>query len=486
MPSVNVSTHSASTSKSKTKYYAVSIGRAPGIYNNWTEAGLQTNKYSCGTVQSCSTIKAAIDAMSKAGFSNPKLYTTKSSDIPESVLPNLSNSLTDNTVLSSTPFTTLSKTGDIISTPLSAWTLSNRSVNCRDIPNAQEIHKILATITDQLTDIKATLNAQAQQISSILGQQQKAEEFILQVCTRNNKFQSEASTLMSKMLENNIALQEKITTMDFLLDPSIKSKNNHSSQTYSTSTQTTKASATTQTTKTSHDNLNSNLKHPTSKATASSTSKAKASSKSKAVGRNSQATTSNVQSPHHDNNTSSSHMTSRHQPIPPQYETLVIGDTLLRTIHPSKDGSIAVRTFNNVTIRRLTDIVTDMPKCSSIKDVCLQVGIHDIKPDMTNNYVSSLADDYHLLIETVRSTFPKCYVTVCSLLPKKTDSNGRGNIVRLCSVKRSGKYVVNIHMFTILTYCLTLQLTIIVKILNTLNLMGSFLIKVAVSGCETL
>jgi hypothetical protein len=78
---------------------------------------------------------------------------------------------------------------------------------------------------------------------------------------------------------------------------------------------------------------------------------------------------------------------------------------------------MAVRTFAGVTIRQLADIVASLPTCDTIKDICLQVGTSDILNDTHGSNLDTLLTDYHQLLLTIWKTFPKCHISVCSLLP---------------------------------------------------------------------
>ena len=73
-----------------------------------------------------------------------------------------------------------------------------------------------------------------------------------------------------------------------------------------------------------------------------------------------------------------------------------------------------------------------MPTSSSIRDVCLEVGTHDISDVMSHDHMSSVLDDYHHLIRVTEQAFPRAYITVCSLLPRSTNHNQIKNTMRFC------------------------------------------------------
>ena len=78
--------HTLTTKTDKAKYYAVSIGRVPGIYDNWTAASRQTDQYSCATVQHFKTLQAAKGAMIKAGIKIPKYSVLQIASSPKNTL----------------------------------------------------------------------------------------------------------------------------------------------------------------------------------------------------------------------------------------------------------------------------------------------------------------------------------------------------------------------------------------------------------------
>ena len=81
------------------KYYAVSVGRKCGIYDDWETAKRQVNGYSGNRYKGYNTERGAINYMKKEGFKEPQLFYSH----------NTSNS--KQTTFSSSGITTTTSTG---------------------------------------------------------------------------------------------------------------------------------------------------------------------------------------------------------------------------------------------------------------------------------------------------------------------------------------------------------------------------------------
>lgn len=72
-----------SKSKKKTKFYAVSVGRTVGIFDNWPEASKSVTGFPCSSHQSFTKLCKAEEAMHKAGIFNPPIFRSETKPDPE-------------------------------------------------------------------------------------------------------------------------------------------------------------------------------------------------------------------------------------------------------------------------------------------------------------------------------------------------------------------------------------------------------------------
>ena len=89
------------------KYYAVSVGRKCGIYDDWETAKRQVNGYSGNRYQGYRTERGAINYMKKEGFKEPQLfYSHNTSNSKQTTFSSSGITTTTSTGASSNPMAT--------------------------------------------------------------------------------------------------------------------------------------------------------------------------------------------------------------------------------------------------------------------------------------------------------------------------------------------------------------------------------------------
>ena len=139
-----------------------------------------------------------------------------------------------------------------------------------------------------------------------------------------------------------------------------------------------------------------------------------------------------------------------HKELHPSCDKLIIGDSNCKSIFPSSNDNLAVRTYPNTTIEQLTSVIENMPVNDSVEDVSFVTGSLDTKTDS-----SSFRYHYNKLVDATFNTFPKAYVSICDIIPTSSNDSARESVRLLndtlrdlCFKRRGVKYITSSHILT--------------------------------------
>ena len=243
---------------------------------------------------------------------------------------------------------------------------------------------ILNQLLTGLKELKASISQQTTQICKILSkqyEQEKAIKDIQSTISESSKVLTKIETthsaaLIDKVSSTNNILATKLSTIDSTLQQlqkSVQSTTPHNDSTLTVSKWATP---------------------PTIQPNEESTPKT--------ISYTQKGSSNRQHAPRPDKE---SRKPSTHKLIHKGCETIIIGDTTCRTILPSKRNLLAVRTYAGITINELSREINDMPTLNSVRDICLQVGTHDLKPNTADNDIARLVDEYRNLIEITKQYF---------------------------------------------------------------------------------
>ena len=117
---------------------------------------------------------------------------------------------------------------------------------------------------------------------------------------------------------------------------------------------------------------------------------------------------------------------AQHKPVHEQCDKLIIGDSKSKHLYPSAKEDLCVRTYPNIALERLTDIIKNFSVNTNITDVSLIAGCYEVTPQMC---FSSFRYQYNVLLDTVEKTFPKAHVSLFSMLSIVSNPQMRQSIM---------------------------------------------------------
>lgn len=480
-------------------YYAISKGSKTGIWKNWLECkkhciGVKGNSY-----KGFPNYELAVTYLKEAGiteiinhFSDNDKFFDESLDYTVAQSPNRLLVTPKGTGKEVTPKGTLLNNSSNMSTPNQKGqhiapflhsTPNQPTANgkpgitfnptVKSYANATLTQTNHDTIMSILSDIKQELIAQGLKLEDLTRNQSSMDhrisdltchirkeqpvitKAIQEIESQNNNLTTVQGQLMkgiTTVTDQNSLIQHKIDAIDFLLDettvlPKLKKKspllptpqcvNQHQLES-SFKVQTIHQNTTSQSThisipdRTPH---HASSRHPQALQPTNNT----------ALPQPHQASYHNSKPNHAVNRNPQSGTTHPHatevfntslKVIHPDCTKLVIGDSVCQGMYPSKRDSLAVRTLYNGSFQHLAKSISQLPTNTVVRDICLLAGGDMIANSDTNEInFNQLDSEYHQLICTIHNTFPRAYISTCSLLPNLA-SYMIPSALRLCEVIR--------------------------------------------------
>jgi len=499
MASTAISKTSTSPTNEKTgkknKFYVVYKGKNTGIFDNWIEAQKQVNGVKGSAHASFKTLAEASTALQKTGINHPKYYFTAN---PATSLNNSDDSLPtewndDDTfvvianqqsyesskspasskipipskvAISSTPTPTLSpKTPTSTSHPKPTNksptstkpqpTTRNRAcekLSTSPSPTQPSSHQNLnmpqRAINSKTTDcsncqiLKETVKELQYALQQLSAKQQTQDDTLNDILKAVKELQP-PSPLASMIKEQTNKINEILDrqyTLEFQLDPDTQKASSPKRLAYSTSsTKPVKKRTLLPTPNTANDDTISNRNHTLSNNNSSQSDKYPET----AINRQPEKTTSNQQQPGQQSSTPTA---TKHKNID-TCQTIIIGDSTTVGMRPSKVKSLAIRSYPKASIKEITEQISAMTPNPQVNDLCLSTGTHNTTRTTPLNSHAFKSDYLNLIHEAERS-FPNAYITICGLMPKRSNSRVISDILSandilysLCSYSDHLKYL---------------------------------------------